>query len=141
MPVIDPLLLEAMREVDAMLPGSPPISPGIRNVAPWPDPPAPPLRAVERRAIEAADKRQRRLMSEGAAELARLTGRLDLSLLVPPDAVAAEVWPRCQGAGGCGYHHRKGIPCGQALNERRPPPPPPQPMPTRAPGPGIKARC
>lgn len=53
-------------------------------------------------------------------------GRVDLSALVPPDATAAEVLPRCNGAGGCGYHHRKGIPCGQALNERRPPPPAPQ---------------
>lgn len=136
-PETSPELIEAMREVDAMLPGSPPISPGIRNVnGPWPAPPEPPILAVERRAIEAAEKRQRRLMREGAAELARLTGRLDLTQLVPPEAEVAEVWPRCTGAGGCGYHHRKGIPCGQALNERRPPPP--APMPTPAPGPGIK---
>lgn len=127
-------MLEAMREVDAMLPDSPPISPD--------------LPAAERRTIEEAKKRER-----------------FLATLVPPSATAAGVYPRCNGAGGCGYHHRKGIPCGQALNERRPPPPPPQgprfelvsesgrvfmrrseatpppprPEPTRAPGPGIKA--
>jgi hypothetical protein len=53
-----------------------------------------------------------------------------LASLVPPDAPAAGVMPRCTGHGGCGYHHRKGIPCDQALLERRPLPP----APTRRPG-------
>jgi hypothetical protein len=103
-PEMSPELLAAMREVDAMLPNTPPI--------------APQMPAVQRRVIEAEEKRKRFIAS-----------------LIPPTAHAAGVWPRCQGAGGCGYHHRKGIPCGQALNERRPPPP--TPMRTSAPGPGV----
>jgi hypothetical protein len=128
-----PELLEAMIEVDALTPGSAPIAPSPR--------------AVERRAIEARKKAMRRdpnwLPPGGRpppppAPPAKVwpSSRLDLSRLVPPDAVAAGVWPRCRGAGG--YHHRSGIPCGHALNERRPPPP--QPMPTRAPGPGTLAQ-
>lgn len=78
---------------------------------------APPPRAIERRAIEARRKAMRR----------------DPNWLPPEWATATAALP------GCGYHHRNGVPCGQALNERRPPPP--RPMPTRAPGPGIKAHC
>jgi hypothetical protein len=113
-PELPPELLEAMREVDAMLPGTPPISPQMP--------------AVQRRAIEEAEKKRRFIAS-----------------LVPPDAVACGVWPRPKPEPRSVRTVKDGtirtatldVPTWSSIDRR---PPPPRPMPTSAPGRGTLAQ-